>query len=93
MWKQLRNHANFYFSTVVFCLPLDNIENGHVTYTTSRHKEGYVVDTLAELSCDCGYRTSTFPAESRQCERSGDWNGQTQSCMEGNECNTSFGLV
>ena len=67
----------------VFCLPLDTIDNGTITYTTNLTEEGYIVDTLAELHCDPGYKPSASSSESRRCERSGDWNGQTQTCILG----------
>ena len=56
-----------------------------VTYTTPLNEEGYVVDTLANFHCDSGYRASESSPESRKCERSGDWSGQMQMCIIGNE--------
>ena len=72
---------NTYFP--VFCSPLNVIDNGNVTYDTPFQEEGYIVDTVAELNCDPGYKPSASSAESRQCEQLGDWTGQTQACIEG----------
>ena len=59
------------------------VDNGNITYTTPFQEEGYIADTLAALDCDSGYKPSSSSPESRQCERSGDWSGQTQACIEG----------
>ena len=69
----------------VFCSPLETIDNGTITYTTNLTEQGYSCDTLAELQCDPGYRPSPSSQDSRRCEESGDWNGHTQICTEGNE--------
>ena len=76
-------HFNIYLT--VFCSPLTTIENGNVTYTTLISEEGYIVDTLAELHCNPGYKTSAYSPESRKCNRSGEWDGQAQTCVESNE--------
>ena len=76
--------SKFKIFFTVFCSPLDSIDNGSVNYTTSFTEEGYIVGTLAELQCDSGYKPSVSSQEPRRCERSGEWNGQTQTC-EGNE--------
>ena len=69
----------------VFCSPLSTIENGNITYTTNVFEEGYTVDTLSKLHCDLGYKPSASSPESRRCQRSGEWDGQTQTCTVGNE--------
>ena len=69
----------------VFCSPLSTIDNGSVNYTTPLTEEGYITGTLAELHCDPGYKPSVTSQEPRTCERSADWNGQTQTCIEGND--------
>ena len=77
-------HFQFILIFAVFCSPLSTIDNGNITYTTNLTEEGYIVDKLAELHCDPGYESSVSSTESRRCERSGDWNGQTQTCIGGN---------
>ena len=67
----------------VFCLPLSNIYNGRVNYTTPLTEEGCRHDTLAELHCDPGYEPSASSQEPRRCMQSGDWNGKTQTCIAG----------
>ena len=69
----------------VFCSPLTTIENGNVTYTTLITEEGYIVDTLVELHCNPGYKRSASSPGSRRCQRSGEWDGQIQTCAEGDE--------
>ena len=64
---------------------MDTIDNGTINYTTNLTEEGYSFDTLAELHCDPGYKPSVSSQESRRCEQSGNWNGQTQTCIGGNE--------
>ena len=73
----------------VFCSALNTIENGNLTYTTSLTEEGYKFDTLAELNCHVGYKLSASSTVSRRCEGLGDWNGQQQTCIQGNK-NISF---
>ena len=43
------------------------------------------MDTTARLNCDSGYRPSDSSPETRWCDKSGNWSGQTQTCTEGNE--------
>ena len=78
-------HSNFLndFFPVVFCSPLNSIANGIFTYNTPLNEEGYVVDTLANLHCDSGYRASGSPTGSRRCLRSGGWSGQMATYIEG----------
>ena len=75
----------------VYCVPLSTIfaiENGNVSYTTPLTEEGYLVTTLAELNCDPGHKPSASSQEPRRCERSGEWSGQTQTCIAGTENKT-----
>ena len=48
-------------------------------------QEGYLVSTVAHFRCDSGYRLSEPSQESRSCERSGQWSGETQTCIEGTD--------
>ena len=72
-------------SLSVFSLPLSTIDNGNTTYTTPLTEEGYIFDTLAELYCDPGYKLSASSPVSRRCEKLGNWSGETQTCVAGNE--------
>ena len=90
MYICVKDIKHSYFSIclpVVFCSPLSNIENGNITYTTPLDDGGYIVDTLAQFYCDSGYRFSVSSAQSRRCERSGHWSGQTPTCIEGIDSN------
>ena len=68
----------------VYCLPLSSIDNGDLSYTTLLTEEGYIYGTLVEFHCDSGYKPSTSSSVSRRCGGLGEWNGQEQSCIEGN---------
>ena len=83
---QLSYNVLIFFNILtVFCSPLSAIDNGNLTYTTMLTEEGYTFHTLVEFHCDQGNKPSASSPESRQCEGLGDWNGQEQSCIAGNE--------
>ena len=61
------------------------VDNGTVSYNTNLTEQGYSIGTLAELHCDPGYRPYPSLQEPRRCDHPFSWNGQSQSCHNGNE--------
>ena len=65
------HYVTFFLAT---CSPL-SLENGLVCYTTSMENGRYLVATVASFSCNSGYYKNG--TNSRVCQSSGSWNGQT----------------
>ena len=59
------------------CAPI-SLANGLANYTTSLEKGRYLVDTEASFSCNSDYYLRG--SNSRVCESTGSWNGETTTC-------------
>ena len=71
---------------VVTCTALSPPSNGQISYNEPSMTYGeYPVDTKASFTCNQGYSLSG--SESRTCETSGNWNQETPTCNQSNECN------
>ena len=76
----------------VSCEPLQNLENGDVTYNETRLPNGeYPVDTLATFMCDRAYENNG--ADSSTCQTTGDWDEQTPTCNQGDEIHRSILMI
>ena len=70
-----------FFFILVTCDVLD-IPNGAASYSNSSVSGKLTAGTIASFFCDTGYRKDG--PDSRNCNTSGNWTGQTQTCIQGN---------
>ena len=74
-YKITKNECSVF---VAASCPTLTLTNGQISYNTSPVKRRYILNTVAELSCNQGY--SKFGTRTRRCTSSMRWNLQQATC-------------